>query len=326
MNIARNFTAGVTAAVIALGAAPSMAEPIEMRIAMVTPPSHVWTQFANHFAEEMAAATEGEITISVFPAAQLGNEGEMLQQFSAGVLEMGILTAGTLSLRAPDFAAWQDPFAFDNVGEAIAASQTDAAQAILGELEPQGMRGMGYIFAGMRHILMAKRDVTQLSDLGNQKIRILPFPAAQVWWRAAGAVPTPVALGDVYQSLSSGLLDGVDIDLDALVGFSMQQAADHLILTNHMAFPGVVVMSESAWSSLTPEQQAIMTEVMNASLAWGNDLQVAAEETNLTALESEIAITRLDNARGIFAEANDAFEAEFGSLPLLQALREQTGR
>ena len=317
MKMTNQFRASVAATLIALGAAPAMAEPIEMRIAMVTPPSHVWTKFSNHFAEEIAAATDGEITVSVFPAAQLGNESEMLQQLSAGVLELGIMTAGTMSLRAPDFAAWQDPFAFADVGEAIEASKTEAAQSI---------RGMGYIFAGMRHILMANRDVTELSDLENQKIRILPFPAALTWWRAAGAVPTPVSLGDVYQSLSSGLLDGVDIDLDALVGFSMQQAADHLILTNHIAFPGVVVMSDSAWSSLTPEQQETVTEVMNASLAWGNDLQIETEKTNLESLEGQIEITRLDNAAELFSEANDAYEAEFGALPQLKALREQTGR
>ena len=326
MMISRHLKAATAAGLLALGATPVMAQSQEMRFAMVTPPSHVWTQFANHFAEGVAEATGGEITVSVFPAGQLGNEAEMLQQLAAGVLEMGIMTAGTMSLREPNFAAWQDPFAFADVSEAIAAADTEAAQEMLDALAPQGMRGMGYIFAGMRHILMADRDVTSLEDLANQKIRILPFPAALTWWRAAGAVPTPVALGDVYQALSSGLLDGVDIDLDALVGFSMQQAAEHLILTNHIAFPGVVVMSDSAWDGLTPEQQEAITTVFEESFDWGNALQVEAEAANLAALEDQIAITRLDNAREIFAPANDAYEAEFGALPLLQALRTQTGR
>lgn len=325
MTILRHIKAAA-AGLLALGAAPASAQSQEVRFAMATPPSHVWTQFANHFAEGVAEETGGEITVSVFPAGQLGNEAEMLQQISAGVLEMGIMTAGTMSLRAPDFAAWQAPFAFADVSEAIAAADTEAAQAMLDSLKPQGMRGMGYIFAGMRHILMSDRDVTALSDLASQKIRILPFPAALTWWRAAGAVPTPIALGDVYQALSSGLLDGVDIDLDALVSFSMQQAAEHLILTNHIAFPGVVVMSDNMWNALTSEQQAALSEVFEESLAWGNALQVEAEVANLARLEGEIAITRLDNAREIFAPANEAYEAQFGELPLLQALREQTGR
>lgn len=326
MMISRHLKAAAAAGLMALGAAPAVAQSQEMRFAMVTPPSHVWTQFANHFADGVTEATGGEITVSVFPAGQLGNEAEMLQQISAGVLEMGIMTAGTMSLRAPDFAAWQDPFAFEDVSEAIAAADTEAAQQMLDSLEPQGMRGMGYIFAGMRHILMADRDVTELADLASQKIRILPFPAALTWWRAAGAVPTPVALGDVYQALNSGLLDGVDIDLDALVGFSMQQAAEHLILTNHIAFPGIVVMSDSTWNGLTAEQQDAMSKVFEESFAWGNALQVEAEAANLERLEGEIAINRLENAREIFAPANEAYEAEFGELPLLKAIREQTGR
>jgi TRAP-type transport system periplasmic protein len=319
----RRLAAIAAAATLVAGAAS--AQSLEFRIGMVTPPSHVWTQMSNRFAEEIAEATDGEITVSVFPAGQLGNETEMLQQFQADVLEMGIFTAGTLSTRVPDFSGWLTPFAFDDVSAAIEAAETEAAQEMLAALEPQGIRGMGYIFAGMRHILMASREVQGINDLRNQKIRILPFPAAQTWWNAAGAVPTPVQLGDVYQALNTGLLDGVDIDLDAMVGFSMQQVASQLVFTNHMAFPGIVLITQSAWDRMSEEQQEIFARVLAENIAWGNELQITMEGEHLARVEEELTVTRLENPAEVFSAANEAFHGAYGDLPLVQRFHEEIG-
>ena len=44
-------------------------------------------------------------------------------------------------------------------------------------------------------------------------------------------------LSEVAPSLTTKLLDAVDVDLDALVGLKFYQQAPNLTLTNHMAFP-----------------------------------------------------------------------------------------
>lgn len=313
----------VLAASAMLLSSPLFADPVEMRLATGTPPSHVWSQAAFRFAEEVASASDGEITIAVFPASQLGPENDQLQQLQVGVLDMAIISAAAASSRAPAFLAWFSPFAMPDVEATIAASKTEVAGKILDELNPLGIKGMGYVFAGMRHILMAKDPVTSLADLEGKKIRITPFPGMQVWWQAAGAVPTPVQLADVYQSLNSGLLDGVDIDLDALVGFSMQQVADHLIATNHMAFPGVAMITQGAWDRMDAGQQEIFTRVMGESLDWAAAKQIATEAANMALLEGEMTVTHPENAKAMFASANDAFNAAFSDIALVAEFQAQ---
>ena len=304
----------------------ALAQSVELRLGTGTPPSHVWTKTAERLAEQLAEQSGGDIKISVFPAAQLGPESDLLQQMQVGVLDMGVVSAAATSARAPAFLAWFSPFEFSDVEAAIAASKGEAAAEILGTLQPQGINGLGYVFAGMRHILTADKKAETLEDLAKQKIRITPFPGMQVWWAAAGAVPTPVQLGDVYQSLDSGLLDGVDIDLDALAGLSLQQVARHLTVTNHMAFPGVVMINENSWAKMSGEQQAMFNTLLEETLVWANDLQIETEKKLLAQMEEQVEVLRLDNAKDVFATANATFNDAFKDIPEVAKLQNEVSQ
>ncbi|MGQ9365472.1 TRAP transporter substrate-binding protein [Azospirillum sp. ST 5-10] len=312
-------------AILAPLAGATAANAEELKMGLITPPQHVWTKAAQHFADALKEKSGGALTVAIFPGGQLGNEPEMFQQMQTGLLDMGIMTASLTSLREPSITAWFSPFLFGDVTEAMAATKTPAAQEMLSGLKKVGLEGLGYTFAGMRHILLREQPVTALDDLKGKKIRIVPFPAMKAWWEATGAVPTPVHLPEIYQSLQNGLLDGVDIDLDALVGSKFQDVAKGLTLTSHMAFPAVAVYSSTRWQSLSPEHQKLVRETMDETLQWANAAQIEAEKKNLAALEGAIKVVKLDDAKATFAKANEAFAAQFGSMPLVKAFQEQVG-
>lgn len=318
-----------TAAALTLSATVVSAQGKELRIGLITPPPHVWTQVANRMAETLPDESIGALSLSVFPAGQLGTEQEMFQQLGTGLLDAALMTAAISSLRAPSLAGWFTPYLFRDVASAAAAADSPAAQAMLDELGRAGVKGLGYTFAGMRHILMRDGLIEGPGDLANQKIRIVPFPAMQTWWQAVGAVPTPVNLGDVYSGLHRGMLDGIDIDLDALVGLNLQEVAQGFALTSHMAFPAVLVVSQATWSGLSEEERAAFTASANAASAWGSEQQIAAETANVASLEGQIEIGRLENGSDVFATANAAFAQEYGTNDIIRQFQEQargTGR
>lgn len=295
----------------------------ELKMGLITPPAHVWTKAAQRFADTLKERSNGELTVAIFPGGQLGNEPEMFQQMQAGLLDMGVMTGALTSLREPSIQAWFTPFLFANVEQAAAAAKTPAAQQMLANLEKIGLKGLGYSFAGMRHILKREGAVGELADLKGRKIRIVPFPAMKVWWEATGAVPTPVQLPDIYQALQNGLLDGVDIDLDALVGSKFHEVAKGLTLTNHMAFPAVAMIGTQRWNKLSPAQRELIATTMDETLAWATAEQVEAEKRNLATLEAAITVTRLPTAEAVFSDANAAFDKAFGSNELIKAFQAQ---
>jgi tripartite ATP-independent transporter DctP family solute receptor len=301
--------------------APALAK--ELRLGMITPPQHIWTQTAEKFAKNVAGQSDGELTVALFPAGQLGDESAMFSQMESGLLDMGIMTSALTSQREPSMVGWFTPFLFDSVEQAAQATETEAAQLMLDNLESKGLHAFGYTFAGMRHILMRDQHVTTIEDVAGKNMRIIPFTAMNTWWRAMDARPTPISLPDVYQGLQNGMLDGVDIDLDALVGSGFYEVAEHLTLTSHMAFPAVSVMSQATRASLSDEEREIIDSAMQEALVWGIEAQIEAEQRNLTTLEESIDVYTLEEAEGVFAEANQAFAERFGDHPLIQAFQQQ---
>ena len=321
------FTKGLLAAAAIAAAgfvvATDGASARDLRMGLITPPSHVWTKVANRMAEKLPEATGGALTLQVFPAGQLGVEQEMYQQMGAGLLDAGLMTGAITSLRAPSVSGWFTPYLFKDVSAAIAASKLPAAQDMLKELDRAGLVGLGYTFAGMRHVLMRSGAVTGPDSLKGKKIRIVPFPAMKVFWQAIGAVPTPVNLTEVYQALQSGLLDGIDIDLDALVGLKFQEVGKSLTLTSHMAFPSVMVVSKKTWMSLSDEEKAAFKSVIDEALAWGSAQQVEAEKKNLESLQGKIEITTLENGTEAFAGAIAAVQKSFAGNAIIEAFQKE---
>src|SRR5690554_2017437 len=321
-TVRRPLALTLLAASLLAASAPALAK--ELRLGMITPPQHIWSQSAEQFAEAVAERSDGELTIALFPAGQLGDESAMFSQMETGLLDMGIMTAALTSQREPSMVGWFTPFLFDSVEEAAKATETGAAREMLANLESKGLHAFGYTFAGMRHILMRDTRVEGVDDVARKNMRIIPFAAMNTWWRAMDARPTPISLPDVYQALQNRMLDGVDIDLDALVGSGFYEVAEHLTLTSHMAFPAVSVMSQATRASLSDEQRQIIDEAMAEALAWGIEAQIEAEQRNLATLQEAIDVFILEDAESVFATANQAFADRFGDQPLIQAFQQQS--
>ncbi len=304
--------------------ASAQVEAKELRLGLITPPQHILNQTAQRLADTVAERSDGELTITIFPSGQLGDESAMFTQMETGLLDIGLMTAAATSQREPAFVGWFTPFLFSSVEEAAKATETDAAQQMLQNLESKGLHAFGYTFAGMRHILMRESAVNSTEDVSGKNIRIIPFAAMNTWWRAVEARPTPTSLPDVYQGLQNGMLDGVDIDLDALVGSGFYEVAEHLTLTSHMAFPEVAIMGQASRASLSDAERQLIDTAMAEALAWGTETEIAAEASNRTLLEDRINVYTLESAEDTFSTANQAFAERFGDHPLIQAFQQQS--
>lgn len=96
-------------------------------------------------------------------------------------------------------------------------------------------------------------------------------------------------------SLTTKLLDAVDVDLDALVGLKFHQQAPNLTLTNHMAFPAVIVVSKKWWDSRSQAERDMITQVVA-------DAEKAGYKTAIDAEVSNLAKARADGAKVVNAD------------------------
>jgi TRAP-type C4-dicarboxylate transport system substrate-binding protein len=227
-----------------------------------TAPSHVWTIEANAFAANFAERTGGAHSIAVFPAGQLGNDAQMLQQLQTGALDMAFMPIAEITNRIPELGALYAPYLATDVAAAARLLATDEARGLLDQLPARiGVVGIGYSLAGMRQII-SRAPVHSLADLRGRKLRITPLDPIRDFYVIAGAAPIPLPLGSVYDALANGQIDAVDMDLENIWKQNYYDLAETVILSNHMMFPMVGLVSAAKWRTLEPELKATITELM----------------------------------------------------------------
>src|SRR5690606_2607216 len=190
---------------------------VTFKLAHITPTDHMWHQASEKFKEELESITGGKMSVEIYPASQLGSEADMVQQVEAGSVDMAMITAAYLTSRTPEMAAWFAPYLFETLEEANTAAQSDLGQQVLKKVEGTGLKGLTYLFAGQRTIVTKDAKINSTDDLNGLKLRVTPSPALQSFYRNAGAAPESLSLTEVYSALQTGVIDGMDMDLDATI-------------------------------------------------------------------------------------------------------------
>src|SRR5690554_6432533 len=169
VNLKKVVTAiGFAASVVGFS---TVASAKDFRLGLITPASHIWTQAATEFGENLAQASEGKHKVSIFPAAQLGNEAQMLKLLQTGALDMAFLTRAELSNRYSDMGALYAPYLVNSVDQVQTIFESAPAQTLLSNLvDEAGVVGVAYGTGGLRQIVSAK-PVDTVNDLRGKKSR-----------------------------------------------------------------------------------------------------------------------------------------------------------
>jgi len=243
------------------------AQAEEFRLGLITPPPHIWTKAAESFGAALAEKSGGAHSLTVFPASQLGNEAQMLQQLQTGALDMAFLTVAEVSNRAPDFGAFYAPYLAKDIAHAGRVLGTDVAQDMLDQLPAAvGVVGLGYGMAGLRQIV-TRGEVNSAADLVGLKLRITPFDPILDFYNAVGAAPTPMPLPAVYDALANGQVDAIDMDAELIWLLKYYEHADTILASNHMMFPMVGLVSGRVWAGLSDDDKAMIDALMKEALA-----------------------------------------------------------
>ncbi|WP_375057477.1 TRAP transporter substrate-binding protein [Zobellella sp. DQSA1] len=296
----------VAAAGLALGSFTAQAR--DFRLGLITPPAHIWTLAATDFAQELRDQSHGQHRVSVFPSQQLGNEAQMVQQLQTGALDMAFLTIAEISNRVPDFGALYAPYLVDDIDQAAALLRSDAASQLLDQLPGSvGVVGIGYGMAGMRQVL-SRAQVEGPEDLRGKKLRITPFEPIRDFYTALGSAPTPLPLPGVYDALANGQVDAIDMDFDSILVLKFYERANHLLLSNHMMFPMVGVVSGRVWRELSDDDKALIQTLMKAQLDKVID-QFQQQERDQEQQLRDLNIQIVEADRATFTDAIQRWEA-----------------
>jgi TRAP-type transport system periplasmic protein len=88
---------------------------------------------------------------------------------------------------------------------------------------------------GFRHVVTRSRDITDPSHFAGLKIRTIQSAIYVKAVELMGASPTPMAFGEVYTSLQTGVIDGYEHDASTTLNQRFYEVARVMTRTHHIA-------------------------------------------------------------------------------------------
>jgi tripartite ATP-independent transporter DctP family solute receptor len=237
-------------AALAGGCRPRMARgPIVLRLShsMSAGPTALHV-FGDTFRELAEAATGGAVKIRIFPSGTLGQEREVVQQLQEGLVDFMVSGTAIWGSVAPKLQVFDFPFLWRDWGHVHAVVDgrlgREAADYLEGTVRMRPL-AWGDSF-GFRQVVTRSRDVSEPGHLAGLKIRTIQSPIYVKAIELMGASPTPMAFGEVYTSLQTGVIDGYEHDASTTVQQRFYEVAHHMARTRHIA--GVIGLFASAAS------------------------------------------------------------------------------
>jgi tripartite ATP-independent transporter DctP family solute receptor len=219
------------------------------------PEEYPTVQAVKEMARLLRARTGGRLDIKVFAGGQLGSERDTLEITTFGGLDMNRVNLAPLNSIEPLTAAPSLPFLFRSTDHMRRALDGAPGETILASLEPHGLIGLCFYDSGERSFYNTKKPILTPDDMRGMKIRVQNSDLYVALIKALGADATPMSLGEVYQSLVQGVIDGAENNWPSYESGRHFEAAPYYSLTRHVMAPEILVMSLSRWRKLSAEDR-----------------------------------------------------------------------
>jgi tripartite ATP-independent transporter DctP family solute receptor len=259
------FAWGFAAALLVGAAGPGSASARSFRAADTQAEDYPTVQALVFMDKLIQERTGGRHRMQIFHSRQLGEEKETIEQTRAGAIDLNRVNVAPLASFVPEANVLVLPFLFRSVDHLHRVLDGPIGADILNGFAPSGFVGLAFYDSGARSIYNSVRPIRKLEDLKGLRIRIQQSELMNEVFKALGANPIALPYGQVMTGLSTQLIDGAENNWPSYVTTGHYRAASYYSLTEHTMSPEVLVMSEKAWGSLSPEDQQIFREAARES-------------------------------------------------------------
>jgi tripartite ATP-independent transporter DctP family solute receptor len=266
----------------ALAAAPAAA--IELKLNGLHAPEHPVALTHHFFADRVEQLTDGEVTVDVFDARQLGDAVESVQSLRNGTIALVTVSASNLSQVLPALDMFSLPYLFKSADHYWDYLNSDRAQAFVQPLEDKGIVVLAFIDSGSRNFF-SEAPIRSVEDVQGKKIRVMASPVQVKTIEAMGGTGVPVAWGELYNALQTGVVDGAENNHPSVVTMKFYEVSDYYTLDEHARIPDMLLISKQIYDQLAPEQQEAIRQAGDEAEAYMRGAWTMAEQSAMAELQ-----------------------------------------
>jgi len=258
----------------------------------VHPLGYPTVEAIERMGKKLDKATNGRITIQMYPSMQLGGEKEMIEQAQVGALQIARISVGAMGPVVDELNVFNLPFIFRDEQHMRKVIDGPIGTELLEKISnnPNSkIIALGWMDAGTRNVY-ANKPVTKPADLKGMKVRMMGNPIFVETMNAMGGNGIAMGFNELYSAMQTGVVDGAENNEPTVLAQNHYQVAKVYSLTGHLIIPEIFIFSKRTWDTLTPADQALLKKVareaqMEQRALWDEKTAKATDELKAKGLQ-----------------------------------------
>lgn len=303
-----SLIAGVTA--LAVLSQSAMAQ--QLRLTPGTPPAHPGhTPLYTAFQEELASLTDGRLTGRIL-GTEVANIGNMRNAIRSGLSDAGMFLPAYFPSDLPNVNLVGDLSFMGTNSQAMGAAMTEY---IVNCADCQAeLKRLGVVYttshASDAYQILTTKPIRNVEDLRGLRLRV-GGPHYARWAEAMGAVGANVSVGETFEAISQGVLDGTIASSADMISFRLDDVVRYVSTLRLGTYHSTIshAVGNNTWQRLSPEDRRAIAEASTLASAlatqrWAHEMASAAE-TNARAKGIEFI-----TPSAALVEASEAFKVQ----------------
>lgn len=273
------------------GGSAQTTAPITLRLSDNQPDDYVTVRADKKFAQDVETKTNGRIKVQVYSGGQLGDEKSVIEQVQFGAIDAVRIGVGPLAEFNKTIGALALPYLYTDKDQMFRVLDGPIGDKIFKDLSDNSkMVGLCWLDSGARNFYNTKKDIKTPDDLKGLKIRVQESKIMMDLIKDLGASPTPMAYGEVYSGLQTGVIDGAENNWPSYLSANHYEVAKHITIDEHNRLPEMIAISKSTWAKVSQADQKVMSDCAKDAATYERAEWLKDEQAAMNAVIAKGAI------------------------------------
>lgn len=265
MKKAMHLLSVVAGIVLVFSAGTAAAKTVELKLAHFMPAMHVQHVKAfEPFAREVAEASNGEVSVKIYPGATLGNPKTMVDAIRMGITDIGFVLPSYVPGRFERSAVFELPFIFNSATH-VTRVVYDIYDEFLAD-DYKEFKVLWFLSAPLSQVHTTGAPLLTLDDFNGKKIRGGNALESQAI-KLLGGNPVGMPISELSIALQKGVVDGCFTPYAALKSHKLIDVSKNITEFNFSGALMCVLMNKKKWNALSENAKNAIDSV--ATKAFG---------------------------------------------------------
>ena len=242
----------------------ALSAKVTVKLATLAPEGSAWYDTIKNMGDEWKKATNGEVTIKIYPGGVAGDETDVVRKMRVGQLQAAAITSVGIEDILPEIQALQMPMMIQSYEE-LDYIMGKIGPKLESRLEEKGFKVLNWGDVGWVKFF-AQKPVKVPEDLKDQSMFVWGGDTNIVAaWKDAGFKVVPLAPTDIMTSLQTKMINAFSTTPLAAASFQWFGLAKNMTDIKWACLIGGTLIEKKTWEKIPADKRDELDKIARTS-------------------------------------------------------------